>query len=272
MAYLSLVFLAFFQAPMPQGVPLVRDCSEPEAVIAVLSHSDDVQVRSSLAGGARTCYSVSATVGGRSVSGYVIGNVLPSIAKFEQQRQVQASIEPASAQATMPTQPTALAAAAEQPHLPVFQGFSARDTKGRPVSLRGLSGKVTLVCFWSLYNSNSQSEMLTVSRLYSQLHRVGLNAVGINLSSDRIAINDALDDVGVGFPNISNAFGIAGTYGVSSNTIPKTYVLNEKQEILAIGLHGKELESAVRKIVMRSNNSAGAISPPFPNGIRDASR
>jgi peroxiredoxin len=243
MVYLALVFLGFFQAPAGQGVPLVRDCSEPQAVIAVLSSSDDVQVRSSMAGGASTCYSVSATVDGKPFSGYVIGNVLPSIAEFERQRQTPIPIEVAPAPAKASEPPP------ERQHLPVFQDFFAKDVKGRPVSLHGLSGKVTLVCFWSPDNTESQREMLAVSRLFSQFHRAGLNAVGINLSSDRERINDALDDVGVVFPNVPNSAGLAERYHVSFAAIPKTFILNEQQEILAVGLHGKELENTVRKLL-----------------------
>jgi peroxiredoxin len=242
--YPQIFFLAFFQASLPPGIPLVRDCSEPEAVLAVVSQNDSIQVRSSLAGGASTCYAVTAAVDGKPVSGYILGNVLPAIAEFERQRKAPPA-PVVEANAALPA-----AAVVEQPHLPVFGDFSARDMKGRPVSLRGLGGKVTLVCFWSPSNKVSLRELLTVSGLFGQFRRAGLRAVGISLSSERSSNDEVLEDFNLTFPTVSNTFGIADRYNVSSASLPRTYVLNDKQEIVAVGLHGKNLERRIQQLML----------------------
>jgi peroxiredoxin len=239
--YLLFVFL---QAPLPQGVPLIEDCSEPEHVIATLTPDDDVQVRSSLAGGAQTCYAVTAVVGGKSLKGYVLGGALPATATYEQNRRpVLAPLEVPEAKTPTP------APQEERPRLPLFPDFSAVDMQGRPVSLQSLAGKVILICFWSPLNDNSQRELIGVNRLYKLYHRQGVDAITISLSSNRIMIRDSLEDFGITLPTISNDFGLGARHNLTRETIPVTYVLNEKHEILATGLHGDALESAVQKLV-----------------------
>ncbi len=85
--YPYIAFLALLQAPaQPAGVPLTEDCSDSAPVLANLSASAQVEVRSSVAGYAKTCYAVTAVVGGKPVKGYVLGSGLPAIAEFERER------------------------------------------------------------------------------------------------------------------------------------------------------------------------------------------
>ena len=204
-------------------------------------------MRSSIAGGAKTCYAVTAVVDGKPVNGYVLGNALPAVVDFERARQAaERASERAAEQARQVPAPVAQP---EKPRLPVFRDFSARDMKGKPVSLSGLSGKLILVCFWTPRNDDSQRELILVSQLFGQFRRQGLDAVGISLSSNTEMINGSLEDFGVAFPNIPGDYGLAERYGVAFETLPRTYVLNEKHEILATGIHGKELERAIQSLV-----------------------
>lgn len=249
------LFLAFLQASSPQAVSLVEDCSEPERAIASLTPADDVQVQSSIAGGAQACYSVTAIIDGKRRRGFVLGRVLPAITAYEQQRIPVAAPErvletnvPSPAPAAT-TEAATLTPQEEKPRLPAFADFSASDMRGRPVSLRGLTGKVVLVCFWSPLHDPSQRELLVVSRLFAQFHRQGLDAAAISLSSDRSKIRESLEEFGITMPVISNDSGIAARYGLSYAVIPITYVLNEKHEIVASGVHGNALESIVQKLM-----------------------
>jgi peroxiredoxin len=241
------VFLAFLPASTQEpGILLREDCSDFATIIATLEPNAPVEVRSSVAGNEKTCYSVSVVIDGKPVNGYVQGNELRAVAEFERRRMAAAAaivnVAPAEAEATAPSVPT------EKPHYPPFGDFSGVDMKGRRVSVHGLKGKVNLVCFWSPRHSQSSRELLAVNALYGQFAKQGMDALAVSLSSERAALLDALDDYHLGFPNLPNGFNIAARYNIDYDTLPRTYVLNENFEVVASGLHGKALEDLVKKL------------------------
>jgi hypothetical protein len=247
--YPYIVFLAFFQAPQPPGVPLVESCFDPSRVIATVGTSDPVQVRSSMAGGENTCYHVTAVINGKPVDGYVLGASLKAVAEFEKERArpiaappAPATVIPAAAAATTGIPP----AVAPQQLLPVFGNFSGRSLNGKPVSLSGTTGKLILVCFWSPQNTPSLREAILVTRLVGRFRQQGVNAVTVSLSGNRELMGESLDAVTV--PTVFNGSEIGRSYGVSYDSLPRTYILNDRHEILASGLRGKELENRVRSL------------------------
>jgi hypothetical protein len=252
--YPYIAFLALLQAPaQPAGVPLTEDCSDSAPVLANLSASAPVEVRSSVAGYAKTCYAVTATVGGKPVKGYVLGNGLPAIADFERERAAVAAasivdVAPAPAAAAAAA-PAPKAPAVEKPHYPPFANFSALDSKGRAVSVRGMKGKINLVCFWSVNKAEASRELLLVNRLYSQYRQQGVDALAVHFSGDSPQLRDTLEDYHLGFRSVVNGFDTASKYGLDYQALPRTYVLNENFEVIASGLHAKALEDLVKKLV-----------------------
>jgi AhpC/TSA family len=273
-----LLFVALFQEPAsPARIPLLDDCSGDSRVLATLSLSDVVQVRSSRSGEAQTCYTVSARVGGQDVAGYVLGDALPAVKEFERLR---AAVPPPLPPPPPPVAATPVGAtsvgatsvgatsvgatsvgaapvAAAVPILPVkavqhyrkFGNFSATDVRNRSVSLGGLQGKLILVCFWSPNNQESSRELILVSGLYSRLHRQGLDAVGISLDLNRDEILDSISEFSVAFPNIADRYGLAGREGIDSSTLPVTFILNQQHEVVASGLHKSNLQSTVLRLM-----------------------
>ncbi len=245
--YPYLLLLAFFQAPAPQGVPLLADCSEPQDARAIIKTNDSVRVRTSRAGDAQTCYGVTAVIDGKTVNGYILGHSLPAVADFERQRSAAlpvGAVPPPGRTAN----PLAQQPQPSRPRLPVFANFSATDLKGKPISLSGMKGKLTLVCFWAPQNEPSIRELIQDYRMFNQFQSQGMDAVAISLSSNREMMHDVLDD-GVGLRTISDDYALADRYGVSYEALPKTYILNDRHEIVASGLHGKELEATVQRLM-----------------------
>lgn len=258
--YPYVAFFALFQPPAPQvGIPLIEDCSESAPVLANLSRNAPVEVRSSVAGYTKTCYAVTAVVGGKPVRGYVLGDGLAAVAEFERQRTaVAASIEDvAPAPVAAPAAPAAPAASVvKAPSIPVeklnyppFRDFSAIDMKGKAVGVHSLKGKVFLVCFWTPGNKASFREFLTVSGLYGQFQKQGVDALAVSLSGNIPQIKDAVDDVRSGIHIVANGGDIAARYDVDFDVLPRTYVLNENFEIVASGLHDKALQDLVKQMV-----------------------
>jgi peroxiredoxin len=251
--YPYIAFLALFQAPAPQvGIPLVEDCSESAPVLATLSRSAPAEVRSSVAGYAKTCYAVTAEMNGKSVKGYVLGDGLDAVAEFERQRAaVAASIaDVAPAPVAAPAAaPVAKAPPVEKPHYPPFRDFSALDMKGKAVSAHSLKGKVNLVVFWSPTHAVSSRELLLAVRLYGQFQKQGMDALAVSLSGNTPQLKDTLEDYQLRFRSVPNGRDIADGYGIDYENLPRTYVLNENFEVIASGLHGKALEELVNKLV-----------------------
>jgi len=231
----------------------MEDCSDSATVLVDLPASATVEVRSSITGYATVCYAVTVIVDGKPARGYLRDNDVAAVAEFERRRAATAaSVVHANADVT--DGPGTLGAEtplipAKELRYPPFQDFSARDTKGRPVSVHSLRGKVNLVCFWSPRHQDASRELLVVSRLYGQFKKEGLDALAISLSGDRAVLQDALDDFQLGFRNVPNGYDLAARYKIDYETLPRTYVLNGKLEVITSGLHGKALEDLVKKLL-----------------------
>jgi peroxiredoxin len=248
--YTYIAFLAFLQAPAPQSsVPLREECSDSGRILTNLAVGAAAQVRFSLAGNEKTCYSVMAVIDGKSVNGYVEGNDLAAVAEFERRRAAETAAIVNLASATSEPVATGHLTPQETTHYPPFKDFSALDMTGRPVSIHSLKGKINLVCFWSPSNSASSRELLVVSRLYGQFKKQGVEVLAVSLSADRARLQDTLDDFHLGFRNVPNGYELASRYNIAYATLPVTYVLNENFEVIASGLHNKALEVLVEKLI-----------------------
>jgi len=252
-AYVFLL-LAWFQAP-PQGEALRSGCSADDRQLAVVGAGDLVEVNQALAGYAQTCYKVTVTRTGEAVTqkGYLLGEKHPAIAEFVRNREESgaASLEAQARFVPPPPKPAAGEkdkSQAPAPELPqVFQAFSGRDTTGKAVSLAGMRGRVTLVTFWSPKNATSKGHLMSLMGLYNRFSRADLSAVGISTDPNPIHIQEALDDMTLGWPQIGDSSGLAKRYNVDSNG--KTFILDASHRIVAAGLQGPALESKVRELL-----------------------
>lgn len=240
MTYPILFLAALLQAPGPRpGVPILEDCEEPSRVIGTVHASDTLRVRSAIAGAPQTCYAVTAVIEGKPLNGYLLGGRLPAIQEFERQRRAATPIGEA-APAKEP------GAQEEKPRL-IFPDFSAVDLNGNNVSLKQIKAKVIAVCFWSPASKPSQGELKAVASLFDEFQGQGMEAVGISLDPRQERISGSLDDFSTSFPDIPDRFGLARKYDVSN--VPQTFLLNQKREIVAAGLHGVELRNAVSQMI-----------------------
>ena len=202
------------------------------------------------AGGAGTCYAVTATVDGKAVDGYILGETLPAIVDFVRQRRLVA-LPAAEASSAMPAAAATAAAAPapkERPHRAAFGDFSAVDLKGKPVRLKALQGKAVVICFWSPGSAASIRELLVVSHSYFEFHKQGLDVIAVSLSASREAIEDAFEG-STAFPDIPDRYGISEQHGVSFDSLPRTFILEPAlTRSAAAGLRGgAALKDAIRE-------------------------
>lgn len=237
-------FLAFFQ-PAQRSAILRDGCSADDTQIAAVEASDLVQVRDAIAGGEQDCYHVDVTRGGKTISGYLLGESLPAIAAFvaERQRNSSETLEAmaleaereaarAAARAAVKPRTSASTKAAPPAEAAVFENFAGRDLRGKVVSLNGLPGRVIVVQFWARRGSSRQ-ELLSLMPLYNQFRGRGLSVIGLGVGIDSKHLGEALDDVTLPFPQIADP-GLAKRYKVDMR-VGKTFVLDAQHHVIASG-------------------------------------
>lgn len=257
----ALLLLALFQAAPPSSAALRSGCSPDDEQIAAIGASDPVQVLTALAGDGQTCYRLTLQRSGEKITGYVLGDSLPAIRVFIHGRELasEAAAEAEARRALEAAKEAKIAESAKKgepakPPDPLvstkFADFSGRDITGKPFTLSGLNGRVTLVAFWS---PTDRSAMEGVRPLYNWLHSKGLEAVGISTDPSLNHIWKALDDVNLPFVQVPDTSGLAAHYNVDPK-VGKVFVLDQNHRIVAAGTMGPEINKAVQQAMRAPDN------------------
>lgn len=130
-------------------------------------------------------------------------------------------------------------------------GFSAPNPEGKTVSLKENLGKVTIIDFWASWCPPCRKENPNVVAMYNKLHSKGLNIIGVSLDDDKERWKKAIAADKITWPQVSNLKKwedpVAKLYGVES--IPATFILDEKGNIVAQNLSGAALEAKVMELL-----------------------
>lgn len=129
--------------------------------------------------------------------------------------------------------------------------FSAPSPEGKTISLKESLGKVTIIDFWASWCGPCRAENPNVVALYNEFHPQGLNIIGVSLDKDAAKWKEAIAKDGLIWPHVSNLKHwqepIAKQYNVQS--IPATFILDEKGNIVAKDLRGEELRAKVAALL-----------------------
>ena len=129
--------------------------------------------------------------------------------------------------------------------------FSAQSPEGKTISLKESLGKVTIIDFWASWCGPCRAENPNVVALYNEFHPQGLNIIGVSLDKDAAKWKEAIAKDGLIWPHVSNLKfwedPIAKQYNVQS--IPATFILDEKGNIVAKDLRGEELRAKVAALL-----------------------
>ena len=132
----------------------------------------------------------------------------------------------------------------------VAPDFELNDTKGNPLKLSSLRGKVVLLDFWASWCGPCRRENPNVKRLYEKYHDKGFDVLSVSLDRKRAAWLKAIDDDGLPWHHISDIKGwqceAAQLYKVRS--IPATFLLDKDGRIIAKGLRGPLLAQKLKEI------------------------
>lgn len=129
--------------------------------------------------------------------------------------------------------------------------FSAPSPDGKTISLKESLGKVTIIDFWASWCGPCRAENPNLVALYNEFHPQGLNIIGVSLDKDATKWKDAIAKDGLVWPHVSNLKfwedPIAKQYNVQS--IPATFILDAKGNIVAKDLRGDALRAKVKELL-----------------------
>jgi peroxiredoxin len=133
----------------------------------------------------------------------------------------------------------------------VAPDFSAPSPEGKTISLKESMSKVTIIDFWASWCGPCRVENPNVVALYNEFHEKGLNIIGVSLDKDAAKWKEAITKDGLIWNHVSNLKfwqdPIAEQYNVKS--IPATFILDEKGNIVARDLRGDDLKAKVKELL-----------------------
>jgi len=236
-------------AQVPEDrLSLLASCSDVTGVKATIQKSDAVRVRFSMAGSGQDCYSVSVSLGGSVVDGYLLGAEHPAIAEFERMRSSQPAIMP-----YVPPPPPAPvsdkpAAAAEPPAVPQpvsLAGFRGVDVNGRPVDLDRMKAKTIVVYFWSPSDRRAVKDSEGLEYVYDSYQQRSVEIVGVANSSNALAVRQICDRNEAIWPQILDGGGLAQQYHVDR---AKPYlVLDQQRNVIATLSSATQIEGVLQR-------------------------
>ena len=127
--------------------------------------------------------------------------------------------------------------------------FTMQSLAGAPMSIMSEVGKnkITILDFWASWCGPCRQEMPLMLELYNKYKGKGLGIVGISLDKEVGAWQQATDELGIPWPQMSDLKGweceAAKMFNITS--IPHTIVVDQNGRILQRGLRGERLEQFV---------------------------
>jgi peroxiredoxin len=236
---------------------LLASCSSDAEKIATIQSSDPLQVGYSMAGESQMCYSVTVTVNGKAVKGYVLGAAHPTIAEFEREARTHVPEIPPPPP-PLPAAPTAQAtapAAAEpkaepaKPEPVSMAGFRGVDWRGNRVDLNAMRAQNVVVYFWSPSDKRVARKVDAMQNVSMMYELRGVEVVGIVTGTNLTRFEQFAQQNEIGGKQILDSGQIASRYHVSPEK--PFLVLDRQRNVIAAVGSTAELEAVLDPLAGR---------------------
>ncbi len=238
-------------AQTPDSFPLLKTCSGGAETVATLHASDSVKVRFNYAGDAGNCYAVTATIGDRTVEGYLVGAGHPAITAFEKEVRSQpvrippaapaaASIAPAGAGAAVKAVSVTAPAAEAAPAPLSFAGFRATAIDRWPVDLSHERAPNVFIYFWSARSRAGIRAIEAVGSIYETYHTRGVYVVGVGSAASVEQLKTAVAENELGGLQVLDRGGLAARYHV--DPAKPFMVLDQSRNVIAAAPTAQDLQ------------------------------
>lgn len=129
--------------------------------------------------------------------------------------------------------------------------ISLPSVKGGTITLSSLKGKLVLIDFWASWCAPCVKEQPVLKSIYEQFGKQveagKFEILGVSLDRNRENWLKAINRFQINWPQASDLkywkSPVAKAYGISE--LPFNVIVNDDGKIIAINLHGKELEAFI---------------------------
>ncbi|NLU95682.1 TlpA family protein disulfide reductase [Chitinophaga sp. Ak27] len=134
----------------------------------------------------------------------------------------------------------------------VYEDFTMANTEGNSILSRDITmkSKYTFIDFWASWCAPCRAQGRGLIPLYNKYKSRGLDVIGVSLDTDSTAWKKAVKADGYSWANLSDLKGfdsdIVKKYNITA--IPWNFLIDDKGNIIAMGLHGEELEAKLSEL------------------------
>jgi len=125
------------------------------------------------------------------------------------------------------------------------------STDGKTIDLKEYRGKVVLIDFWASWCPACRAGMPSLLETERVLRDKGFQVVGISLDTDKDAMNTFIREMKMPWPQYFDGKKWDNTVArkVGITAIPMTVLVDKTGKVREVGLQGRELQQAVRKLL-----------------------
>lgn len=134
----------------------------------------------------------------------------------------------------------------------VYEDFAMADMDGKTVSSKDIraKSKYTFIDFWASWCTPCRKQGRELIPMYNQYKSKGFEVIAVSLDTDAKAWKKATEADGYTWTNLSDLKGFESPLSKKYNiiAIPRNLLIDDKGNIVAMDLHGKELETKLAEL------------------------